>query len=102
MSNVTEKWRTECAFAAIYDTAVERERVARVAGSAMWGTDTRQLFAYIARGSDIPAGSSVLDVPCGAELGFEHVALERSGAIELFEARLPQRAIGSTDPGVEA
>lgn len=232
MSNVTERWRTERVFAAIYDTAVERERVARVAGSAMWGTDTRRLFAYIAQASDMPAESSVLDVPCGgglgfrglrpgqdlryvatdispymlkrarkeaarrrvedqiefvaadiaalefadasfdvcltynglhclsdpraalaeltrvlkpggtlrgsscvtgramrsdaliavfrrlktfgntppagaietwlAELGFEHVALERSGALELFEARLPQRVIGSTDTGVEA
>ena len=70
MSNVTEKWRTERLSAAVYDAAVEHERVARVAGTAMWGTDTRRLFAYISRIAEVPAGSSVLDIPCGGGLGF--------------------------------
>lgn len=70
MSNVTERWRTERFSAAIYDAAVEHERIARIAGSAMWAADTRRLFASIARVADMPAGSSVLDVPCGGGLGF--------------------------------
>jgi ubiquinone/menaquinone biosynthesis C-methylase UbiE len=70
MASVTEKWRTERFSAAVYDAAVEHERVARVAGSAMWAADTRKLFAYIARAAGMPAGSSILDVPCGGGLGF--------------------------------
>ncbi len=70
MANVTDRWRSERLAAAIYDAGVEHERVARIAGLAMWGADTRRLFAEIARLAETPAGSSILDVPCGGGLAF--------------------------------
>lgn len=53
---------------AAYDFAVEREWLARPAGLALWGTDTRVLFDRIAAIGDLPDGSSVLDIPCGGGL----------------------------------
>lgn len=50
---------------AAYDFAVEREWLARPAGLALWGTDTRLLFDSIRTLGEIPDGSAVLDVPCG-------------------------------------
>jgi len=70
MPDVRESWRTERAFASVYDAAVERERVARVFGRVMWGTDTRDMFAAISALGELPDGSAVLDVPCGGGLAF--------------------------------
>lgn len=53
---------------AVYDFGVEREWLARPAGRAMWGTDTRLLFDSIRTVGDLPDGSAVLDVPCGGGL----------------------------------
>jgi ubiquinone/menaquinone biosynthesis C-methylase UbiE len=65
MSNVTERWRTERVMAAMYDAGVEHDRVAMVGAWAMWGADMRRMFADVARLADVPAGTSVLDIPCG-------------------------------------
>lgn len=70
MPDVTERWRNERLAARVYDAGVEHERVARVAGFAMWGTDTRRLFAHIGELGRLPAGSAVLDVPCGGGIAF--------------------------------
>jgi SAM-dependent methyltransferase len=48
-----------------YDFAVEHERLARPAGLALWGTDTRMLYDSIRTIGELPQGSAVLDVPCG-------------------------------------
>jgi SAM-dependent methyltransferase len=48
-----------------YDFAVEHEWLARPAGLALWGTDTRMLYDSIRTIGELPEGSSVLDVPCG-------------------------------------
>ena len=53
---------------AAYDYAVEREWLARPAGLALWGTDTRVLYDSIRLIGDLPDGSAVLDVPCGGGL----------------------------------
>jgi ubiquinone/menaquinone biosynthesis C-methylase UbiE len=50
---------------AAYDFAVEREWLAKPAGAAMWGTDTRILFDSIRTLGEMPDGSAILDVPCG-------------------------------------
>jgi hypothetical protein len=83
MNNVTERWRTERVMAAFYDTGVKHDRVAMVGTWAMWGADMRLMFADVARLADVPAGTSVLDIPCG--VGFART----QDAIEFFEARLP-------------
>lgn len=53
---------------AVYDYAVEREWLARPAGLAFWGTDTRVLYDRIRLIGDLPDGSAALDVPCGGGL----------------------------------
>ena len=65
MTNVTERWRTERAMAAMYDAGVKHDRVAMVGAWAMWGADMRRMFADVARLADTPAGTSMLDIPCG-------------------------------------
>ena len=65
MIGVTERWRTERVMAAMYDIGVKHDRVAMVGAWAMWGADMRRMFADVARLADTPAGTSVLDIPCG-------------------------------------
>ena len=48
-----------------YDFAVEREWLARPGGFVLWGTDTRLLYDSIRILGELPAGSAILDVPCG-------------------------------------
>jgi len=59
------KWSTSRVSSAVYDFAVEREWLARPAGVLLWGTDTRLMFESIRAIGDLPAGTAVLDVPCG-------------------------------------
>lgn len=58
-------WATTRLHAVIYDFGVEREWLARPAGALLWGTDTRELFSTIHTLGALPAGTAVLDVPCG-------------------------------------
>jgi ubiquinone/menaquinone biosynthesis C-methylase UbiE len=73
MSDVTERWRTERVTAAIYDAGVKHDRVATVGAWAMWGADMRRMFAEVARLADAPAGTSVLDIPCGGGFAFRGI-----------------------------
>jgi ubiquinone/menaquinone biosynthesis C-methylase UbiE len=70
MIDVTQRWRTERVMAAMYDAGVKHDRVAMVGAWAMWGADMRRMFADIARLADAPAGTSVLDIPCGGGFAF--------------------------------
>lgn len=70
MPDLNERWRTERLPAALYDMGVEHERVARVFGAAMWGFDTRGFYKELKRLGELPAGSVVLDVPCGGGVAF--------------------------------
>jgi len=70
MIGVTERWRTERVMAAMYDAGVKHDRVAMVGAWAMWGADMRRMFADVARLADTPAGTSVLDIPCGGGFAF--------------------------------
>jgi ubiquinone/menaquinone biosynthesis C-methylase UbiE len=70
MIDVTERWRSERVMAAMYDAGVKHDRVAMVGAWAMWGADMRRMFADVARLADAPAGTSVLDIPCGGGFAF--------------------------------
>ncbi|OLF16639.1 class I SAM-dependent methyltransferase [Actinophytocola xanthii] len=50
---------------AVYDFGVQRPWLAVPAGWLLWGTDVRHLHRTVRGLADLPAGSSVLDVPCG-------------------------------------
>jgi SAM-dependent methyltransferase len=68
--DLRERWRTARIEAATYDWAVEHEHVARVLGQLIWGADTSDFYRDIARLSELPDGTSVLDVPCGGGVAF--------------------------------
>jgi ubiquinone/menaquinone biosynthesis C-methylase UbiE len=70
MTDVTQRWRSERVMAAMYDVGVKHDRVAMVGAWAMWGADMRRMFADVARLADAPAGTSVLDIPCGGGFAF--------------------------------
>jgi ubiquinone/menaquinone biosynthesis C-methylase UbiE len=84
MTDVTERWRTERVMAAMYDAGVKHDGVAMVGAWAMWGTDMRRMFADVARLADTPAGSSVLDIPCGG--GFALRALRPGQSVRYVAA----------------
>jgi ubiquinone/menaquinone biosynthesis C-methylase UbiE len=70
MTDVTERWRSERLVAAMYETGVKHDGVATVGAWAMWGADMRRMFTDVERLADAPAGSAVLDIPCGGGFAF--------------------------------
>jgi SAM-dependent methyltransferase len=72
-----ERWRTSFIEATTYDWAVEHERVAAVLGRLIWGTDTAAFYHDIAQLSELPLGTSVLDIPCGGGVAFRGLRPER-------------------------
>ena len=70
MPDLRERWRTSFIEATTYDWAVEHEHAAGVLGRLIWGTDTSAFYRDIARLSDLPAGTKVLDIPCGGGVAF--------------------------------
>jgi ubiquinone/menaquinone biosynthesis C-methylase UbiE len=70
MTDVTERWRTERVMAAMYETGVKHDSVATVGAWAMWGADMRRMFTDVDRLADAPAGTSILDIPCGGGFAF--------------------------------
>lgn len=65
MPNPSKAWEAGHPWATVYDFFVERESLARVAGRLAFGTDTRLLYSAIDSVGELPAGSSVLDIPTG-------------------------------------
>ena len=65
MPDLRERWRTSFIETTTYDWAVKHEHVAGVLGRLIWGTDTAAFYRDIARLSELPTGSRVLDIPCG-------------------------------------
>lgn len=77
MPDLRERWRTSLIEATTYDWAVEHERVAGVLGRLIWGTNTSAFYRDIARLGELPAGTSVLDIPCGGGVAFRGLRPER-------------------------
>jgi SAM-dependent methyltransferase len=77
MPELRERWRAGFIEATTYDWAVEHERVAAVLGRLIWGTDTAAFYDDIARLAELPAGSSVLDLPCGGGVAFRGLRREQ-------------------------
>lgn len=70
MSTLEQTWGRERLAATVYDAAVQSPLAGRLAALALWGLDIRRLFDLVHRLRDTPAGSRVLDVPCGGGLTF--------------------------------
>src|SRR5947209_6218813 len=77
MSDIRERWRTSFIEATTYDWAVEHEHVAGLLGRLIWGTDTSAFYRDIARLSELPTGTSVLDIPCGGGVAFRGLRAEQ-------------------------
>lgn len=96
--------------AVVYDYGVEREWLARPVGALLWGTDTRGLYRTIRTLGVLPAGTAVLDVPCGGGLALRglrqgqdvrYVAADIS-PVMLDRARRQARRRGLSIEAVEA
>jgi len=75
--DLRERWRTSFIEATAYDWAVEHEHVAGVLGRLIWGTDTSAFYRDIARLSELPGDTRVLDIPCGGGVAFRGLRPEQ-------------------------
>jgi ubiquinone/menaquinone biosynthesis C-methylase UbiE len=92
MSDVTERWRSERLMAAMYDAGVKHDSVATVGAWAMWGADMRRMFGDVERLADAPAGTAVLDIPCGG--GFAFRGLRPGQAVHYVAADISPYMLG--------
>jgi ubiquinone/menaquinone biosynthesis C-methylase UbiE len=70
---VERRWKTRRLVPAAYDFVIEHERLTRLAGRLLWGTDARAMYETFAETGQLPAGSAVLDLPCGGGVAFRGV-----------------------------
>lgn len=52
--------------AGIYDFYMRRERVSRLWGRLVWGSDTRPYYASMVTIGAVPDGGTIIDCPCGS------------------------------------
>lgn len=71
--NPSELWRLGHPWALVYTFGVDHPPVARALGRLVFGSDLRLLYDAIEATAALPAGSAVLDVPCGSGVGLRGV-----------------------------
>lgn len=64
-------------FGAFYDFYIERPRLMRAIGRAIWGIDASILYASMEPIGRAPAGATIADVPCGGGVAFRALAPEQ-------------------------
>lgn len=64
--NVSDVWRMDHPWAAVYSFGIDRPWLARPVARATFGTDLGLLYETASAIGRLPAGSAVLDVPCGS------------------------------------
>jgi ubiquinone/menaquinone biosynthesis C-methylase UbiE len=67
---VAQEWSKGNLGARMYNFIVMHKRIAAPLGRIMWGDDWGDLYADILRLRDVPAGTQILDIPCGGGLAF--------------------------------
>jgi ubiquinone/menaquinone biosynthesis C-methylase UbiE len=77
LPNVSDVWRRDPPWAAIYSSGVGNEPVARVVGRVFWGTDVGLLYRAASVIGDQPDGAAVLDVPCGGGVALRGLRREQ-------------------------
>jgi ubiquinone/menaquinone biosynthesis C-methylase UbiE len=91
LPNVSDVWRRDPPWAAIYSSGVGNEPVARVVGRLFWGTDIGLLYRAASVIGEQPDGAAVLDVPCGGGVALRGLRREqrvRYVAADIAEAML--------------
>src|SRR5947209_9529333 len=64
--NVSDAWRLNHPWAAVYSFGINRPPIARPLAWVAFGSDIELLYDATSAIGRLPAGSSVLDVPCGS------------------------------------
>ena len=57
-------------FGAFYDFYIEHPWLMRIIGRAVWGIDASVLYESMAPISQVSAGATIVDVPCGGGVAF--------------------------------
>jgi SAM-dependent methyltransferase len=63
--DVSETWRLDHPWATVYTFGMRHRLLAGTVGRVAFGTDLAGMYDAIAAIRDVPAGGTVLDVPCG-------------------------------------
>ncbi len=71
---VAEQWSKGNTGARMYDFIVMHKRLAGPLGRVMWHNEMGDLYADIAGLGGVPAGSQILDIPCGGGVAFRGLA----------------------------
>ncbi|WP_244975931.1 class I SAM-dependent methyltransferase [Nocardia huaxiensis] len=72
--NPSSLWRNrafEAVWGALYNAGIENRQLARPIGWALFGTDSRLVYRNLEVLRDLPAGTEVLDVPCGGGIALD-------------------------------
>ncbi|GAA2724398.1 class I SAM-dependent methyltransferase [Actinocorallia aurantiaca] len=64
-STVSQNWISNGRLASSWDRGVKSRPVAMAYGIIVFGTDNRKMYRHMEQVRDLPAGTSVLDVPSG-------------------------------------
>jgi len=72
--DVSDTWRLDHPWATVYSFGMAHRTIARTAGIVGFGTDFRAMYDAIASIDELPAGSTVLDVPCGGGVALRGLA----------------------------
>lgn len=86
-------------FGALYDFYIERPRLMRLIGRAVWGIDAGLLYEAMEPIASIGGGATVVDVPCGGGVAFralrpeQHVRYLADDISPRMRARAERRAL---------
>jgi SAM-dependent methyltransferase len=90
-------------FGAAYDAYIERERISRPLGRLIWGIDTGPFYASFRAVREVPAGGTILDLPCGGGVTLRALAPEqdvRYVAADLAEPMLARARRRAAERGL--
>jgi SAM-dependent methyltransferase len=79
-------------FGALYDAYIERERISRPVGKLIWGIDTRPFYASFKVIGEVPAGATILDVPCGGGVALRALTPEQDVRYVAADLAVPMLA----------
>jgi SAM-dependent methyltransferase len=89
-------------FGAAYSFYMERPRLARVIARVVWGGDVRPTYELLRAVAELPDGSTVVDAPCGAGIGFRSLSPRqrvRYLAVDISPAMVERARRKARDPG---
>lgn len=81
-------------FGAAYDFYIEREWLARPLGKLIWGIDSARLYSSFGAVGGVPAGGTILDVPCGGGVTLRALAPDQD--VRYVAADLSERMLERT------